>query len=74
MTLERLGAETIEDGQEHPFTEALVRELVKRRTTALHLLEGSTPSTSEAYLRTHAARAAAFKEVIDLINGVRGTE
>jgi hypothetical protein len=72
--IDKLPASLVEDGREHPFTSALVRDITSRRTAALQAIEGMALTGAPETLRYHAARAAAFREVIDVISNAKGSE
>lgn len=70
----KLPAHLVEEGKEHPFVTAVVRELTVKRGLALGAIEGGALAGTAEALRYHAARATAFKEVIEMIDNAKGSE
>lgn len=70
-----LSQEVIEEGREHPFVEALVKEFRSRHDELLgKLRDGLSSGASEHLLRAQAGRAAELWEVIRLIMKVEGQD
>lgn len=70
-----LSQELIDEGREHPFTEALVKELRVMHDVLLDKLrDGLANDGSEGLLRAQAGRAAALAEVIRLIKTTEGQD
>lgn len=72
--ISKLPAHLVEEAKEHPFMVAIVRELTAKRGAALGAVEGAAQSGAADVIRFHAARATAFKEVIEMIDGAKGSE
>lgn len=70
-----LTQDLIDEGREHPFVEALVKELRSRHDELLDKLrDGLSNDGSEPLLRAQAGRAAAFADVIRLIRTTEGQD
>ena len=72
---DRLPATLVAEGRDHPFTRAILLEIRARRDSALSAIEVSgTDGSADGKLRAFAGRAAAFREIIDLITRAKGRD
>lgn len=69
--IDNLPAHVVEEGKEHPFVLALLRDLKLRRSGSVLEAEGAT---TEAAVWRHTARSAALRDVIAMIENATGKE
>lgn len=72
--IDKLDAETVDDGKAHPFTVALMKELrAKYDTAVMNCVYASGHNTlTDGALRSMLGRAHALLETMDLIAKAKG--
>jgi hypothetical protein len=74
LVIEKLNQETINDGLEHPFVRAVLKELRQRHAEMLERLErvGADGSSQASYMYCLAGRASEIRLLIDDIETAKG--
>lgn len=70
--IDRLPAAEVEDGKEHPFVVALMKELRDKHAAAALAME-SAGMTHDA-VKWHAGRCATLREIVDMIGRAKGKD